>query len=59
MPTINPTPDAGLCADCTHAQVVTSSKGSVFYLCRLWTTGRYAKYPVLPVLRCEGFERLR
>jgi len=47
---------AGLCATCAHAQVVTSSKGSTFYLCRLSETDpRFRKYPVLPVVRCSGY----
>jgi hypothetical protein len=49
---------AGLCATCVHAQVVTSSRGSTFYLCRLsFTDPRFPRYPPLPVLRCAGYER--
>jgi hypothetical protein len=48
---------AGLCASCSHAQVVTSSHGSVFYLCRLsFTDPRFPRYPPLPVLQCVGYE---
>ena len=48
---------AGLCASCTHAQVVTSSRGSVFQLCRLsFTDPRFPRYPPLPVLECGGYE---
>jgi len=48
----------GLCATCTHARVVTSSTGSTFYLCRLSEVDpRFRRYPVLPVLRCDGYER--
>jgi hypothetical protein len=51
-------PRAGLCNSCVHAQIVTSSKGSTFYLCRLSETDpRFRKYPVLPVERCSGHER--
>jgi hypothetical protein len=51
-------PRAGLCGSCVHAQIVTSSKGSTFYLCRLSETDpRFRKYPVLPVERCSGHER--
>lgn len=47
----------GLCATCTHARIVTSGKGSRFYLCELSATDpRFRKYPPLPVIRCEGFE---
>jgi hypothetical protein len=49
---------AGLCASCVHAQIVTSSKGSTFYLCRLSETDPgFRKYPVLPVERCSGYEK--
>ena len=48
---------AGLCTSCAHAQVVTSSRGSVFYLCRLsFTDPRFPRYPPLPVVECSGFE---
>ena len=48
----------GLCATCAHVQVVTSSRGSIFYMCRLSQTDEeFPKYPVLPVLRCVGYER--
>jgi hypothetical protein len=48
--------DAGLCASCVNAEVVTSSRGSVFYLCRLsFTDPGFPKYPPLPVLQCRGY----
>ncbi len=51
-------PDPGLCRDCQHSQVVTSGRGSVFYLCRLSATDpRFPRYPRLPVLRCEGYRK--
>jgi len=47
----------GLCASCAHAQVVTSTRGSRFYLCRLSATDpRFPKYPSLPVRVCSGYE---
>jgi hypothetical protein len=47
----------GLCASCRHARIVHSSRGSMFYMCRLAETDpRFAKYPRLPVLRCAGHE---
>ena len=47
----------GLCASCRHARIVHSSRGSIFYMCRLAETDpRFAKYPRLPVLRCAGYE---
>jgi len=47
----------GLCADCRHAETVTSSRGAIFYLCRLSLTDpRFAKYPRLPMLVCRGHE---
>jgi hypothetical protein len=46
----------GLCLACEHAQVVTSSKGSTFYLCRLSEVDpRFRRYPVLPVTACPGY----
>lgn len=46
----------GLCAACTHVQVVTSSRGSTFYMCRLSETDpRFQRYPVLPVVACAGY----
>lgn len=49
---------AGLCAACRHARAIVSAKGSEFWLCERSKTepARFAKYPRLPVLRCEGFE---
>lgn len=48
--------DAGLCESCAHAQIVTSSRQSVFYLCQLSATNpKFAKYPRLPVRECEGY----
>jgi hypothetical protein len=55
------TPDdarAGLCADCTHARVVRSDRGSLFYLCQLsFEDPSFPKYPRLPVLDCAGFQK--
>ena len=49
---------AGLCATCVHAQVVPSSRGSVFSLCRLsFTDPRFPRYPPLPVIACAGYVR--
>lgn len=49
-------PKAGLCARCRHVQLVTSSRGSRFYLCRLsLVDDRFPRYPPLPVLACSGF----
>jgi len=48
----------GLCADCVHAQQITSSKGSTFLLCGLSKTdARFLKYPRLPVLSCSGYQK--
>jgi hypothetical protein len=47
----------GLCGRCRYARVVQSRRGSTFYLCgRARTDPRFPRYPVLPVLRCAGFE---
>jgi hypothetical protein len=50
-------PNAGLCASCIHARTIESSKGATFIRCELsFTDPRFARYPRLPVLRCEGYE---
>jgi hypothetical protein len=47
----------GLCASCRHARRITSSKGSVFFLCeRAKNDPRFRKYPPLPVRACPGHE---
>lgn len=48
---------AGLCGSCGNARVVESRRGSRFILCELSKVDeRYPKYPMLPVLRCQGYE---
>ena len=50
--------NAGLCADCAFAHVVETARGSRFYRCRRSETDeRFRRYPHLPVLTCEGYER--
>jgi hypothetical protein len=47
---------AGLCANCGHARVIESARGSKFVLCGLAATdARFPKYPRLPVLQCVGY----
>jgi len=49
---------SGLCQSCKHVKLLESSRGSVFYMCRLAETdSRFARYPSLPVLQCRGYER--
>ena len=49
-------PNAGLCASCLHARPIESSKGATFIRCELsFTDPRFARYPRLPVVRCEGY----
>jgi hypothetical protein len=46
----------GLCASCQHAEVIPSSKGSTFYLCKLSAVDpRFPRYPALPVISCVGY----
>lgn len=46
----------GLCADCASGRRVESARGSVFWLCeRSATDPAFARYPRLPVLRCDGY----
>jgi hypothetical protein len=48
---------AGLCGSCRLAQIVTSSRGSVFYLCTLSdTNAAFRRYPILPVRQCPGYQ---
>jgi hypothetical protein len=48
---------AGLCASCRFAEIITSSRGSTFYLCTLSETNpAFRRYPALPVLRCSGYQ---
>jgi hypothetical protein len=45
----------GLCANCMHARLIESSRGSQFLLCQLSQSHpQFPKYPRLPVLRCSG-----
>jgi hypothetical protein len=52
-------PPAGLCNTCRHQQIVRTSRGSVFSLCRRSRDEpeRFPRYPRLPVERCSGYER--
>lgn len=53
-------PHIGLCAVCQHVKVIQSAKGSFFIMCgRAKTDPRFSKYPVLPVIRCSGYEQRR
>jgi hypothetical protein len=48
---------AGLCSRCLHARRIDSDRGSTYILCELSrTNSRFAKYPRLPVLACDGFQ---
>ena len=48
--------EPGLCANCRHARIIRSDRGSVFYLCELsFTDVHFPKYPRLPVLACNGY----
>lgn len=50
-------PRAGLCERCRHQRVVRNTRGSRFSLCeRSREDPAYARYPRVPVLRCQGFE---
>jgi hypothetical protein len=47
----------GLCEACQHGRTVTSSKEATYLLCeRSLADSRFPKYPVTPVLTCNGFE---
>lgn len=50
--------EAGLCETCAWAVAVRSGRGSTFLRCRRSESEprRFAKYPRLPRLECDGFE---
>jgi len=51
---------AGLCADCTHARVMRSDRGTVFYQCgKSFEDPRFEKYPRLPVRECPAYRQGR
>jgi len=48
----------GLCLECVHCRRIESAKGSAFRRCQLHESdARFAKYPRLPVLGCDGYAR--
>ncbi|MFL6234339.1 MAG: hypothetical protein ACJ76N_14495 [Thermoanaerobaculia bacterium] len=48
----------GLCATCEHLRLLASRR-SVFVRCGLAAADpRFPKYPPLPVVACEGYQRL-
>jgi hypothetical protein len=48
----------GLCADCVHAAVQRSARGSEFWRCRRADVdSTLRRYPPLPVRACHAFER--
>ena len=52
--------DAGLCDTCRHQQIVRTTRGSTFSLCRRSKTDPdYPRYPRLPVVECRGWEAAR
>jgi hypothetical protein len=47
----------GLCETCVHQQLVQTTRGSTFSLCRRSRTDpSYPRYPRVPVLACAGHE---
>ena len=45
-----------LCETCAHLREIKTPKGSRYLLCQLsQTDARYPKYPVQPVVRCDGY----
>ncbi|HUF46438.1 MAG TPA: hypothetical protein VMM93_01420 [Vicinamibacterales bacterium] len=48
---------AGLCATCRYARVIVSDRGSLFSFCeRSRIDPAFARYPVLPVRVCAGYD---
>lgn len=54
---VMPPERAGLCASCRLVEIITSSRGSTFYLCTLSATNpAFRRYPILPVRQCSGYQ---
>jgi len=50
--------NVGLCAECMHARVQQSARGSTFWRCaRADVDARFRRYPPLPMRACSGHER--
>ena len=50
-------PPPGLCGTCRHARVIASDRGQRFLRCGLSDTDpRYARYPLLPIAVCAGYD---
>ena len=48
----------GLCLSCKHVREVRTDRSAVFYQCqRAATDSAYPKYPRLPVLVCQGYDK--
>jgi hypothetical protein len=48
---------AGLCAECEHASVKDTKRGTTYLRCtRAEWDGRLVRYPTLPVTDCVGYE---
>jgi len=46
----------GLCRNCQFVRIVETTRGTAFYLCeRSREDRRFAKYPTLPKVACEGY----
>jgi hypothetical protein len=51
-------PEAGLCDSCRHQQLVRTTRGSEFSLCRRSRDDpSFPRYPRVPVTQCRGYER--
>jgi len=49
-----------LCETCRHAKIITSDRGSIFFMCALSKTdSRFDKYPRLPVFTCSGYHEIQ
>ncbi len=50
-------PNAGLCNACRHQQIVRTTRGSLFSLCRRSRDEpeRFPRYPRIPVTDCPGY----
>ena len=57
-PEKTPPIDPGLCRDCRHCRVIASARNTRFFLCRVAERdARFPKYPRLPVVACDAYQR--
>ncbi len=54
----DPVVSAGLCLDCRHLRLLRSGRSRFVRCLRAESDPEFRRYPVLPVLECDGHEPL-